>query len=583
MEREIEWRMHAVRADFQEIGQRLSVNPVVARVIVNRGQDTAGKQEKYLYGTLDDLPDPELLLGCSRAAEILEQKIREGKRIRIVSDYDVDGVTSNYVLLDALRRLGAEVSYDIPDRVTDGYGMNERIVDQAAEDGVDTILTCDNGVAAFAAVNRAKELGMTVIVTDHHQIQGILPEADVVIDPWQEGCPYPYKDICGVEVAYKLMQVLARRMGNPLGRMDYLEFVALGTVCDVMPIQEENRIIVREGLRAMERTENTGLRALLSVNGLLDGRKITVYHLGFIIGPSINSEGRLSSAKEAMDLLLMKNPDKAEQKALEIRDLNESRKTATLKGMDYATGYLEGTGLWQRDRVILICIPNLHESLAGIVAGRLRERYYRPVIVLTGTEADPDMLKGSGRSIPAYNMFERLSEVKDLLDHFGGHKAAAGLSLRKDRLEDLRQALNEKCGLSDEDLIEKVFFDVPMPLSYASLPMAEQLFYLEPFGTGNPGPLFAERDLEVVDYRLLGKAGTTARLRLRDVRGNVSQILAFQSDDLIRNIKLWSEEAECDKIGKYVRIDVMYKVSVNEYRGVRSAECILEHYRKRTE
>ena len=587
MVREIEWYMHSIRADFREIGNRLGIDPVMARILVNRGQSTPEMQERYLYGTLDDIPAPELLRNCTEAAELLAEKIREGKHIRIISDYDVDGVTSCVVLIKALTRLSAKVSYDIPDRIRDGYGMNVRMVEEAARDGVDTLLTADNGTAAFEAVSRAKELGLTVIVTDHHQIQDGLPEADLLLNPWQPGCPYPFKEICGVEVAYKLMLVLSEKLGNPLPRGAFLDFVALGTVCDVMPLQEENRILVREGMRRMPDTENVGLRALLSVNGLLDGKKITVYHLGFILGPAINSEGRLSSAKEAMKLFLTEDPKEANRMAEEMRELNESRKSATMDGLDWAVGFLEESGPL-RDHVIVLRIPGLHESLAGIVAGKLKERYYRPTIVFTDSEDDPTLLKGSGRSISDYDMFEALSRVKDMTTRFGGHKMAAGLTIRKEMLEDFRRKLNEEDGLTEEQLIEKVYLDVPMPMSYVSLSLAEQLEQLEPFGNGNQKPLFAEKGLLLRGMNRLGRDGNTLRLHVEDTKGNRSELLMFQGEELLNDIKMWSEPADRDIIGdnvskKAVHLDVMYQVSVNEFRGERSAQCRLVHYRKTAE
>ena len=584
MVREVEWYMHAIRADFREIGERLGIDPVMARILVNRGQDTPEKQERYLYGTLGDIPSPSLLKNCDQAAELLAEKIRGGRHIRIISDYDVDGVTSCCVLIKALNRLGAEVSYDIPDRIRDGYGMNVRMVEEAAREGVDTLLTADNGTAAFEAVSRAKELGLTVIVTDHHQVQERLPEADLLINPWQPGCPYPFKEICGVEVAYKLMQVLSDKMEHPLPQGEYLEFVALGTVCDVMPIQEENRIIVKEGMRRMPDTENTGLRALLSVNGLLDGKRIAVYHLGFILGPAINSEGRLSSAKEAMRLFLTEDPAEADRMAEQMRELNESRKAATTDGFDWAVGYLEEAG-FAEDHVIVLCIPDLHESLAGIVAGKLKERYYRPTIVFTASEEDPQLLKGSGRSIPDYDMFEALSRVKDHIVRFGGHKMAAGLTIRETELEEFRRILNAEDGLTEEQLVEKVWLDVPMPLSYVTLSLAEQLEQLEPFGTGNEKPLFAEKGLLLRGLRKLGKNGTTLRLQVEDASKFRSELLLFQGEELLNDIKMWSEQEDCDKMEvgffkKPVYLDVMYEVSVNEFRGDRSAQCRLVHYRR---
>ena len=579
MLRETEWRMHTKRADFSEIAARFGISPVMARILVNRDLDTDEKREEYLYGSLSSIPDAEKMLGIEEAVRLLQEKLRAGKSIRIVSDYDVDGVTSNYILYDVLRRLGARVSYDIPDRVRDGYGMNVRIVEEAHADGVDTLLTCDNGIAAFEAIDRAKELGMTVIVTDHHQVQGHLPAADVIVNSWQPLCPYPYKTICGAEVAYKLMRKLAEAEGKPLSATDYLEFVALGTVCDVMPLTGENRTLVREGMRVMPDTENVGLRALLTASGLLDGRSISVYHLGFIIGPSINSEGRLSSAKEAMRLLLTKDPEEAKQLAEEMKQLNDERKAATDAGVRAAVESIEAGSFYEKNHVLVIEVPGLHESLAGIVAGKVRERYYRPTIIFTESEENPSVYKGSGRSIEGYNIFEALTAAEDLIDHFGGHPMAAGVTIPKENLEALRERLNREDGLTAEQLVERIYIDVPMPLCYGTLSLAEQLEQLEPFGNGNPKPVFAEKDLQIEEVRTYG-SGKVVRLALRDSRGNRVYAKSFSAEMLLADIKMWSECDECDKIRKYPKLDLVYRVSVNDYRGEKSAECWIEYYRR---
>ena len=580
MIREKDWRVYAKRADFNEIAGRLGISPVMARVLVNRDLDTYEKQEEYLYGNLNSIPDAGQMRGLDEAVLLLQTKMKEHRKIRIISDYDVDGVTSDYILYDGLMRLGADVSYDIPDRIRDGYGMNVRLVEEAYADGVDTLLTCDNGIAAFAAIDRAKELGMTVIVTDHHQVQEGILAADVIVDPWQPLCSYPFKEICGAEVAYKLIRRLSEAEGRPLGMTDYLEFVALGTVCDVMPIIRENRILVREGMRIMPDTPNIGLRALLAENGLLDGRGITVYHLGFIIGPSINSEGRLATAKEAMDLLLEKDPERAAQRAKAIRELNEERKAATEEGVSRAVQVLEQDGIPERDKVLVLHIPELHESLAGIVAGKIRERYYRPVIVFTDSADDPEILKGSARSIKEYNIFEALTSAKDLLDHFGGHPMAAGASVRREKLDALRERLNEEARLTKEDLTEKVYIDVPMPLCRADLALARQLEQLEPFGTGNPKPLFADRRLRVVGTEL-SPSGKLLKVNLRDENGNYLQVKTFSAEMMLSDIKMWSECDDCGKIINYPMLDIIYRIDVNEYNGREYLDCWVEHYRRR--
>ena len=579
MSREVEWRLHTTDLSVLEIAERLGISPVMARVLVNRGLDTPEAQEEYLYGTLSCIPDELLLKGMKEAVEILQEKLREGKPIRIISDYDVDGVTSNYILYDGLKALGADVSYDIPDRIRDGYGMNVRLVEEAHADGVDTLLTCDNGITAFESIARAKELGMTVVVTDHHQVKEGLPAADAIVNPWQPLCPYPFKTICGAEVAYKLMKKLAEAEGKPLSSEKYLEFVALGTVCDVMPLNGENRILVREGLRVMEHTENVGLRALLEAEELL-GKTLTAYHLGFRIGPCINSEGRLNSAKDALKLFLCEDPGEAAALAAETKHLNDERKSATLSGTARAIQIVEEERLCDRDQILLIQVPGLHESLAGIVAGKVRERYYRPTVIFTESAEDPEMLKGSGRSIEAYNMFEGMKSAESHIDHFGGHPMAAGLTIRKEELEPLRRQMNEEAGLTGDQLTEKIFIDVPMPLSYVNLTLAEQLAQLEPFGTGNPKPLFAERGLAVEGVKTFA-GGKVGFLTLRNERGERVFAKSFDMESLIESIKVWSEHAECDKIEKCVKLDIMYRVSIDTYRD-RKAECIVEHFRRST-
>ena len=603
MEKKTVWRQHTYRADFGKIAGELGIDPVLARVLVNREQeaiekggetpyDTEGDiieaRRRFIFGKLSDIPEPDSLRNLPEAAEFLERKILEGKLIRIVGDYDVDGVTASFVLYDGLRRLGASVSYDIPDRITDGYGISARIVEEAAKDGVDTILTCDNGSTAFAPIALAKELGMSVVVTDHHEIlEGKLPEADFLVNPHQEGCRYPFKEICGAAVAYKLIRYLSRKMGKPLSETDYLEFVGLATYCDVMPIREENRVIVREAMKYMPRSSNIGFRALIKASGL-EGKKITAYHLGFVLGPCINSEGRLSSAKVALELFLMDNEEKALARANEMAELNKERKVATEKGREDAIRILSESE--SEDHVIVHFAPELHESLAGIVAGRLRDRFNRPAIVFTNAENDPSVLKGSARSIEGYNMVEKLTEAKEIIgeNHFGGHAMAAGLGIERDKLDRLREFLNSHDGLTEEDLVEKIYIDVPMPLSYVTLRLAEQLEWFEPFGKSYTEPLFGELGLRIVKIRPQG--GNTARITVANSSGNERELMVFQAEDFYQSIKEWIGEENYDKMIGYIqpgnpiritaelKICVVYTVTVNEYNGMRSAQCTLKHY-----
>ena len=567
------------KADFSDLGQRLGISPVMARVLVNRGFATAEEQEYYLYGTLDSIPDSNLMLGMEPAVRILQEKLKEKRHIRIMSDYDVDGVTSAYILYKGLLRLDGEVSIDIPDRIRDGYGMNVRMVDLASEEGVDTIVTSDNGIACNEAVDRAKELGMTVIVTDHHQVQDKLPAADVVIDPWQEACQYPFNNICGAEAVYKLIRELSLAEGKPLGSTDFLEFVALGTVCDIMPLIQENRILVREGLRVMLQTENVGLRALLEVTGIMAKGVVTAGNLGYVIGPCINAEGRLSSAKEAMKLLLCTDPEEAKRMAEEVKELNESRKQSTQDGADRALEIIEDQGMAERDHILLVEVPELHESLAGIVASRIKEAYYRPTIVFAKSSEDETLLKGSARSIEPYNMFKALQSAEQHIVHFGGHPMAAGLTIRREELEPLRSRMNEQETLTEDELVEKVYIDVPMPLSYVTLELAKQLEQLEPFGNKNPKPHFGESGLQLEEIKTLGD-GALAVLSFRDKRGQLVKAKLFRPESFMESIKMWSDVNNCVKINKYPKLDIIYSVGVNRFRGEESAECIVEDFRK---
>ena len=439
-----DWRIFAKTADFKAISARFGIDPVVARVIRNRDVESEQDYERYLFGTLDSTYDPGLMMDMDLGVDIIMASIEDGESIRVVGDYDVDGVMSSFILYDGLKRAGADVSVDIPDRIEDGYGINVRIIEKAYEDGVQTIITCDNGIAAVTAINRAAELGMTVVITDHHEPQEELPEADAIIDPHQKGDTYPYPNICGATVAYKFISLLFKQMGIEQGRYDYIEMVALATVCDVMPLLDENRIFVREGLKCMKETTNTGLRALLKVTDL-EGKNLTSFSFGFQLGPCINAAGRLGSAMDALSLLIEEDEKEADRKAAELKNLNDNRKAMTEEGIRKA---LEEIGRNKEkdgesedghkvsepvtpDDVIVGYVPGLHESLAGIVAGRLKEMFYRPTIIFTDSEKEPDILKGSGRSIEAYNMFEKINAHKDILVKFGGHPLAAGLSIRK--------------------------------------------------------------------------------------------------------------------------------------------------------
>lgn len=566
------WVVMAKKADFQKIGKEFGIDPVVARLIRNRDVEGMDDIRSYLCGTLDDIPSPWLLKDMKKATEILSAKINAGVKIRIIGDYDIDGVTATYILLTGLKRLGANVDTYIPDRIKDGYGLHSQLVEKAAADGVDTIVTCDNGIAASQEIALAKKGGMTVIVTDHHEIpyedteQGrvwIIPQADAVINPKQPGCGYPNKNICGAVVAWKLIWSLYETYG--IDRDEILEFseaAAVATVGDVMDLQGENRIIVKEGLKRLPHTGNQGFQALIEANGLT-GERITAYHVGFVLGPCINASGRLDTASRALSLLCTKNWDQAAKAAGDLVALNQSRKAMTEEGRDKAVDLIEQSGL-SKDRVLVVYLPECHESLAGIIAGRLREKYYKPVFVLTKAE---NGVKGSGRSIEAYSMYEELVKCSDLLEQFGGHPMAAGLSLKEENVEIFRRKLNELCTLTESELTPKITIDVPMPISYLSRELTEQLSVLEPFGKGNTKPLFAQKGLRVLNLRILGKNQNVAKMKLVDASGAsvdavyFGQALEFQS---------YVQQKET--------VSVTYYPEINVYQGRETLQAVIRNY-----
>ena len=488
------WVVAAKRADFQGIGEKFSIDPVIARLIRNRDVITEEDINGYLNGNLEQLNNPFLMKDMEKAVELILAKIEQNARIRIIGDYDIDGVTSAYILRKGLRELGADVDTYLPDRITDGYGIHEGLIQNAIADGVDTIVTCDNGIAAAKEIQMAKDAGLTVIVTDHHEvpyeevngeIREILPPADAVINPKQKACPYPCKLLCGAGVAFKLICALYEKRGIAREKTyDYLDLVAVATVGDVMDLKEENRILVKEGLKYLRNTKNTGLQALIRANGLED-KKISAYHIGFVLGPCINASGRLDTARRSLELLQEEDPRKAAKLAGDLMAMNQSRKALTLEGVEEAIRQIDTTSL-SKDRVLVVYLPECHESLAGIIAGRIREKYHKPTIVLTKGEQG---VKGSGRSIETYSMFEALNECKELLTKFGGHPMAAGLSLEEKNVEPFREKINRLCRLTEEDLQPKVVIDVPMPISYITRELIEQLELLEPFGKGNTKPV----------------------------------------------------------------------------------------------
>lgn len=574
------WVVAAKKADFQAIAQKFGIDPVTARLMRNRDVEGDGAIREYLFGGLLELKDPHLLKGCGEAVAILKGKIEKEKPIRIIGDYDIDGVCSTYILFKALRRCGARVDFEIPDRMKDGYGINEHLIRYAHDEGIDTIITCDNGIAAVDQIAEAKRLGMTVVVTDHHEVQDRIPPADAIVDPKQEGCAYPFKGICGAVVAMKVMQCLYEAEGIPAEEIyDFLEEAAIATIGDVMDLKDENRILVREGLKKLNRTENVGLSALIDAAGLT-GKDIGSYHIGFVLGPCINASGRLDTAKRALALLLEEDPARAARLAAELKGLNDERKDMTARGVEAAVRMIED-GPLKNDRVLVIYLPDCHESIAGIIAGRIRERYYRPTIVITDSV---DGIKGSGRSIEAYNMFEELMKCKELFTKFGGHPMAAGLSMEKGMDGVLRERLNAQTTLTAEELTEKVVIDVAMPIDYITERLIGEISVLEPFGKGNTKPVFAEKGLSVLFARVLGKNRNVLKMQVRNVRGCVMDALYFGDPDEARDrIEGWFGAQETEKLfqGREngVKLSMLYYPSVNEFRGNRTVQIIVQAFR----
>lgn len=582
------WMVAAKRADFKGIAQKFGIDQVTARIIRNR--DVTGDEaiEEYLHGGLESLHEPAMLKGCTRAAELLAEKIHTGKRIRVIGDYDIDGVNSTYILYRALTRAGAQADYEIPDRMKDGFGLNQNLVRLAYEEGIDTILTCDNGIAALEQIVYAKECGMTVIVTDHHEPyfedtesgrSYRLPSADVIVNPKQPGCDYPYKKLCGAAVAWKLVFELYRVMGIPEREaMDFLEFAAIATVGDVMDLDGENRIIVKEGLKKLPGTKNPGLQALIAANGLA-GSEISSYHIGFVLGPCINASGRLETAKHSLRLLLSESREEAAVLAARLKELNDSRKQMTQDGVEQACRMIDTTELIN-DRVLVVYLPDCHESIAGIVAGKLRERYYRPVFVVTKGEKGA---KGSGRSIEAYSMFEEMVKCGDIFTKFGGHPMAAGFSLETDRIGEMRRRLNENCTLTPDDLVPRIMIDVPMPIDYITEELIDGLEVLEPFGKGNEKPLFAEKNLNLLSARVLGKNRNVLKLLVSNTSGTVMEALYFGDiEQFRREVQERFGENETAKLywGKEnaVHGSFIYYPSVNEYQGRRTLQIVIKNY-----
>ena len=566
------WVVAAKKADFNLIGRQFHIDPVIARLIRNRDVVGEEKIKEYLLGTIDTIPSPWLMKDMKKAVDILEKKIQQQAKIRIIGDYDIDGVTSTYILLKGLTRIGANVDTYIPDRVADGYGIHEHLIDRAESDKIDTIVTCDNGIAACEEIQMAKEKGMTVIVTDHHEIpyreengerRVILPPADAILNPKQYDCLYPNKNLCGAVVAFKYITALYERFDIQKKELeDYYELVAIATVGDVMDLQGENRILVKEGLRRLPNTKNKGLQELIRANNLEDS-KITAYHIGFVLGPCINASGRLDTAARSLALLNAPTKEEAAKLAGDLTALNQSRKALTEKGKEEAIQLIETTEL-KNDRVLVVYLPECHESLAGIIAGRLREKYHKPAFVLTRGEK---CAKGSGRSIESYSMYDELVKCADLMVQFGGHPMAAGLSIEEENIEVFREQLNQNCTLTEEDLRPKIVIDVAMPISYITKELVEQISLLEPFGKGNVKPIFAQKGLRVLDSNIIGKNKNVVKLKLLDPQGAIIEGIYFgEADDFMNFIR------EKDSVS------ITYYPEINRFRGRESLQIIIQNY-----
>lgn len=583
------WVLLRKGADFEAIGKKYQISPRLACLIRNR--DVIGEEavDRYLNGTISDLYDGMLMKDMDKAIDILKEKILEDKKIRVIGDYDIDGVNATYILLEGLERLGADVDSDIPDRISDGYGLNRHLVERAYEAGVDTLITCDNGIAAADEIAYGKEMGMTVIVTDHHEVpfdeqdgekRYRIPPADAVMDPKQPDCLYPFKGLCGAAVAYKLMEALWESMGKDSADLDDLiENVAIATIGDVMDLEDENRIFVKEGLQMLRRTKNPGLKALIECTGI-DKESLNSYHIGFVLGPCINASGRLDTAKRALELLRAGTQKEADILAGDLKALNDSRKDMTEEAVKQAEEQVETTTI-SKDKVLVVYLPDCHESLAGIVAGRIRENYYKPVFVLTDAE---EGVKGSGRSIDGYHMYEELNKCKELLTKFGGHRLAAGLSLPKENVGKFREMLNKNCTLTEEEMKEKVTIDMEMPFGCVTEGLVKELELLEPFGKGNTKPVFAARDVTLLGARILGKNRNVLKLQVQDVNGyRIEAMLFHHADDFLGKLEEQYGKTEVDALlkgrGRQIRISLTYYPDINEYMGKKTPQIVVTHYR----
>ena len=577
-----------VKFDTVKFAQQLGISDTVAKLMVNRGIYNLDIAKEYLSSSIGELHNPTDMLGMSGAVELMRNSIIKGEKILIVGDYDVDGVISTYVLYTAISKCGGNVSFHIPDRIKEGYGINESIIKKASEDNIDIIITCDNGIAAIEQVKLAKELGIKVIITDHHDVpfieednvrKYVVPEADYVLNPKQENCNYEFDKICGAGVAYKFIQCLYKEFNIPNEELyDLIQYVAIATVCDVVDLVSENRILVKEGLKRINNTSNIGLRALFKETGL-EGKEITVYSLGFVIGPSINASGRLEQAEWALKLLITKDKNEAEELAKKLNELNKDRQELTQTGLEEAIKIIEANNM-AKDKVLVVYLEDVHESIAGIIAGRIREKYNLPTIILTKAH---EGAKGSGRSIEEYNMFEELLKCKDLLGKFGGHPMAAGMSIPSENIDKFREKLNEVTTLSDEDIIPKVSIDMPLPINKINYKLIDEIALLEPYGKGNPKPNFAVKGLMVKAARILGKNNNVLKLNLTDGYLNIDGIYFGDIEVALEIIKNKFGEYEYNKMlngqTNMVKIDIVYFPDINEYNGRKSVQLLIQNIR----
>lgn len=590
------WMVHSKKADFDGFAKALGVSPIVARIMRNKDLESIEEQKRFLDNSMDNMYNPSLMKDMDKAIDIIKLKIEEGKHIRVIGDYDIDGICSTYILVKGLQGVGAFVSYDIPDRIVDGYGINENLIKKAYDEGVDIIVTCDNGIAAIEQIKYAKELGMTVIVTDHHEVPYVKDEVtgeitykrvqgDAVVNPKQPDCSYPFKLLCGGAIAYKVIECLYEKLEveNRVERTEYfIEYAAIATIGDVVDLVGENRIIAANGLERLKNTSNVGLDKLMDMCGI-NRERLSSYHIGFVVGPCLNATGRLESAKKGIELLMCEDFYEAEKLAGELIELNGTRKAMTEEGVKEAIAMCENMA---DSKVLVVYLQRIHESIAGIIAGRVREHFNKPVFVVTNSadENEESLIKGSGRSIPGYNMFEALIECDEYLLKYGGHEMAAGLSLNKEKINDFAKALNDKCKLAEEDFVRKVWIDVPMPLAYATEELINQLSLLEPFGKGNEKPVFATKNVKVKSLKVMGANQNMCKLSVLDDSGKVVDALVFSSIYPafmeFLNDKFGEEQIRKAKmnIPNDIVLSIIYYPDINEYNGRRSVQIIVNNY-----